>query len=208
MREARRAATRAGGSCIQGRPKLSKARAQAQGGVVKPRLLPIVAALVAVGFFTASAAVKCKPLAAKTWSGSLQFSRPILGDFPATRLLFVSGGCNASSLSQYNGFDARVWDVASHANTSATAAWSGSHAPLPFPHSPRMWLEFFTSSCSAATGIAGPVLTGTSYRLMIPKNAKWAIAYISAVGGTPPPQTGQPALIVSLKSLGRKCPKK
>lgn len=141
------------------------------------------------------ALAECVPIPPRTWAETIQFANHVSvtkGDFETNRCAFTDG--------RLNGFDAVVFDVASHAGLDAAVTWDSSNVTKP----EGLTGFLLTAECRAVPfagfqGVWDDGSGGETIAFSIPSDGQWLLVY---------PYTKVPGkdISVTVSSAGRACP--
>jgi hypothetical protein len=137
-------------------------------------------------------AFACTPVPAKSWAGSIQIAKH--SSTGVSNTVFANNKCEWPDPA-LNGFDAVVFDVASHKGLPGKVTWDTSTAVKP-----SSVFGYFRSASCATTGATWSTATsGQALDFTFPDDAKWLIVQ---------PVTTVPSkdIAISVSSPGRKCP--
>jgi hypothetical protein len=158
---------------------------------MKRPLLPAVA--LGLVLLLPAQALACTPIKAKTWTGSIQIAKHSSSGVSNTA--FSNNGCEWPNPA-LNGFDAIVFDVASHKGLAAKVTWNTATPVKPA----SVFGYFRTASCATTGGTWSSTTAGKALGFSIPSQAKWLI--VQPVTTVPPASRD---IAVTVTSPGRKC---
>ena len=156
---------------------------------MKRQLLPAVA--LGLVLLLPAPALACTPVKAKTWTGSIQVAKH--SSTGVSNTAFATNGCKWPDPA-LNGFDAVVFDVASHRGLTGKVTWNTAT-----PVKPTSIFGYFRTASCATTGATWTTATsGQALGISFPSQAKWLIVQ---------PVTTVPSrdIAVTVTSPGRKC---
>ena len=156
---------------------------------MKRQLLPAVA--LGMVLLLPAPSLACTPIKAKTWTGSIQVAKH--STTGVSNAVFANNGCTWPDPA-LNGFDAVVFDVASHRGLAAKVTWNTATPVKPT----SVFGYFRTASCATMGETWSTVTAGKALAFTVPSQAKWLI--VQPVTTTPSRD-----IAVTVTSPGRKC---
>ena len=157
---------------------------------MKRHLLPAVA--IGLVLLLPTPAFACTPVPAKSWAGNIQIAKHSTASVSST--VFAQNGCEWPDPA-LNGFDAVVFDVASHKGLPGKVTWNTDTAVKP----DSLFGHFRTASCGITGASFSQSASGASLDFSFPSEAKWLIVLpVTTVPGKD--------ISVAISSPGRKCP--
>lgn len=138
-------------------------------------------------------ALACTPIKPKTWTGTIQVAKH--SSTGVSNTVFANNGCKWPDPA-LNGFDAIVFDVASHRGLAGKVTWNTATPVKPA----SVFGYFRTASCATTGGTWSSATSGQALGFTFPAQAKWLI--VQPVTTVPP---GSKDIAITVTSPGRKC---
>ena len=159
---------------------------------MKRSLLAAVAMGLVLVLVLSAAVLACTPVRPKTWKGSIQIASSSSQN--VTNTTFTNNGCEFPDPA-LNGFDAKVFNVASHRGLKAKVTWNTATPVKPA----QVFGSYRTASCAPVLSGQFQAAGGKATAIRFPRSAKWLI--VQPLAGTPSKDIN-----VTITSAGRKCP--